>query len=587
MLENGIQLDSPWPPTRRELPDARCLGKHVAPTSYRDPRVLERLRRRCLWRRQRPPYLRSPPPVVRIGTKRQLFVDSFLIARGAASNASRFSRRWHTPRLVSDAPILPTGESRRGRKHGDVAIAYPGGLIYSAERGRWLLWYQSKLHLQLSLASSADLRSWTLHGTVHNVSCVKSLNSEREMRRASHEEGDDRCLLEDAQTVATADGKEFFLFVTRWPARKNPGELYRSTDGLRWRFHRFTGPVEDRSSFWWNPWRRVWVFNLRLDFWGWMRTQRYFETDDVGFRSDQALDWQLPSVAAGPVCAANVPPSVWEEHCVSRQRQPMKMPAAWVYPDAADQVDHPNFDASLLSEGDQPPPRNIRMEKRVTDVYALDVVPYESVFVGLVGLWEGGQLDYMKRLRVHAAFSRDGFHFARPRQPADGSGAAPLMGYHESPRHGVYRDVQPVAGGVVAHGDETLLLCTKRSRAAFGTFLYSLRRDGFASMESAASGAPSVLRTVPLLVEHPRLHVNVDASLGGSLRVGVLAADGKVLVRSEKCDEVRANSTDVAVTWGGGRTLGAVLPLKLPATIRLEFVARGRVALYSFWVGES
>ena len=62
---------------------------------------------------------------------------------------------------------------------------------------------------------------------------------------------------------------------------------------------------------------------------------------------------------------------------------------------------------------------------------------------------------------------------------------------------------------------------------------------------------------------------------------------GKVLVRSEKCDEMRANSTDVAVTWGGGRALGAVLPLKLPATIRLEFVARGRVALYSFWVGES
>ena len=67
----------------------------------------------------------------------------------------------------------------------------------------------------------------------------------------------------------------------------------------------------------------------------------------------------------------------------------------------------------------------------------------------------------------------------------------------------------------------------------------------------------------------------------------VLAADGKVLVRSEKCNEVRANSTDVAVTWGGGRALGAVLPLKLPATVRLEFVARGRVALYSFWVGES
>ena len=66
-----------------------------------------------------------------------------------------------------------------------------------------------------------------------------------------------------------------------------------------------------------------------------------------------------------------------------------------------------------------------------------------------------------------------------------------------------------------------------------------------------------------------------------------IAADGKVLVRSEKCDEVRANSTDVAVTWGGGRALGAVLPLKLPATVRLEFVARGRVALYSFWVGES
>ena len=57
----------------------------------------------------------------------------------------------------------------------------------------------------------------------------------------------------------------------------------------------------------------------------------------------------------------------------------------------------------------------------------------------------------------------------------------------------------------------------------------------------------------------------------------------KSLNSSARCGARRTRR----VTWGGGRALGAVLPLKLPETVRLEFVARGRVALYSFWVGES
>lgn len=638
LLENGVCLRPPWPPLVREAPDPSCFGDAVKPAAYRDRGAVDTLRR-CLWARLDPPYLAEPRRAVRIGTKRQLFVDDFLIERASEAVLRRhglngsgsFERVWHTPRLESDEPVLPAAAGLDSA----VAIAYPGGLIWSASRRRYLLWYQSRLHMQLSLASSADLRTWQLHGPVHNVSCAMRPdgNDLRRLRAAARlagaSEAEDACKLDDVQAVATADGHELFLFVTQWPARKRAGLLYRSTDGLTWAPHARTGPVEDRSSLWWNPWRQRWVFNLRLDWWGWTRTQRYFETADAHL-SEASLAWRLPYV-----CKPNAPPHVWDRLCASAVRTPMMtLPTPWLFPDRADQHDYPNYDDLLLKLGDAPPPHQIRMAQRVTDIYAAEVVPYESVFVGMLGVWEGGQLDHLKHMRVHAAFSRDGFHFHRPRD------ARPLMGYHTArgtPRDAarspsksrrrrrrraasagndegggggsvVYRDVQPVANGVVVRGgDELLLLCSKRSKQQYGTFAYVLRRDGFASMDSRGDET-AVLLTPPLLIERgvatsaaastqPQLHLNVDASHSshGQLRVGVLSSDGSdALARWQDCVPIVGNGTDVVVQWTSGERPKALHPLaaamngatrwrELPL-VRLIFVAQGRVSLYAFWV---
>ena len=98
--------------------------------------------------------------------------------------------------------------------------------------------------------------------------------------------------------------------------------------------------------------------------------------------SSASLSWRLPFV-----CKPNAPPHVWHRLCVasqrsgdggadgiaaegdadegargrSRQRHMMRMPAAWLYPDRADQRDFPNYDDRLIAtHGDQPRPLSSR-----------------------------------------------------------------------------------------------------------------------------------------------------------------------------------------------------------------------------------
>src|SRR5262249_28170241 len=135
---------------------------------------------------------------------------------------------------------------------------------------------------------------------------------------------------------------------------------YASPDGIHWRRLRETGPTGDRSTVFYNAFRRKWVFSIRDEDAALGRVRRYWETDDF---FDGSM-WRTGE----PVC--------------------------WV---GADSADPPRPDYHVAPQ-----------------LYNLDAVAYESVLLGLFTMWRGEFRDREKPNDVCVGFSRDGFHWWRP-----------------------------------------------------------------------------------------------------------------------------------------------------------------------------
>lgn len=105
------------------------------------------------------------------------------------------------------------------------------------------------------------------------------------------------------------------------------------------------------------------------------------------------------------------------------------------------------------------------------------------------------------------------------------------------------------------------------------------RKDGFASLD-AAGGNAATLTTVPVRVSGDRLVLNYKASPGGSVRVGLLSADGSELPGFEQasCDAVLGDATAAVITWRGKSALGTarsdVVRLRITAVNATLFAFR-------------
>src|SRR5262249_31545268 len=136
---------------------------------------------------------------------------------------------------------------------------------------------------------------------------------------------------------------------------------------IHWNPAGYGGPSGDRSTFFYNPFRGVWVYSLRDDperqrFLG--RHRRYVESRDfctlMPWTDDDAVGWV-----------------------------------------AADDFDRPRGDTLVAPE-----------------LYNLDCVAYESVLLGLFTVFYGDPPRRHKPNQVEVGFSRDGFHWARPSRSA-------------------------------------------------------------------------------------------------------------------------------------------------------------------------
>jgi hypothetical protein len=448
-----------------------------------------------------PPYLKDPPAVIPIDVGRQLFVDDFLVEKG-----STLKQEMHLPKAY-EKPV-------------HRQMSFSGGICYDPSDKLFKMWYDDD---GLGYATSTDGKTW------------------QNAKKGTLTDPISSSIWMDLDEKDPAKRMKAVYVGAGWAYR------YRySPDGIKW-----TNAVQvgfgagDRGTAFYNPFRKVWVFSIRLPMDG-RRARFYWETHDL----EKGPYWKDPT-------RTNAYP--------------------WV---GADSADLPL------------PELGVR-----TQLYNLDAVAYESLMVGFFCIWHGDMGEAPLNTKptdkarlwkeqgrdkvnlIKLGFSRDGWHWARPDRRA-------FIAPSDDPKAWNFANVQSVTGSMFVIGDKLYIYHSgrqaydpdpKKGNPDWNGLVF-LRRDGFASMNADAAGG--ALTTRPVSFKGKCLFVNVDAP-EGELRVEVLDQGGNVIApfSKDKCKVVKADSTMQAVTWDGAADLSALAN----KTVKFRFhLKNGK--LYSFWV---
>ncbi|MDA3926766.1 MAG: glycosyl hydrolase family 32 [Kiritimatiellae bacterium] len=492
-LYNGIVLPKDWPP------------RTIDPSST-DPMPV--------------PYLDAPPAVIPIDTGRQLLVDDFLIEK------STLNRVFHKPQKYSGNPILkPETELELHGEKNSAAVPKSGGLWWDPAEKIFKLWYEAGWIGTICYATSKD----GLHWERPSLDIKPGTNQVLPLD-----------LTPDSWTV-----------VPDWDA-KDPQQRYKmymhppgssgaicmtSADGIHW-INRVTAtPSGDRSTMFYNPFRKKWVYSLRSGFRG--RSRHYWECDDF------------------------LKGAQWDDD----------EPVIWAAADNKDLIDP--------------------VTKQTPQLYNLDAVAYESIMLGMYEIHHGppnGECEKTglpKITELNFAYSRDGFHWDRPDRTID----------IRAERRDVWDRgyVQSLGNICCIQGDKLWIYYTgfqgDASRANshwFKNGMYDrgatgvafLRRDGFASMDS--NSQPGTLLTRPITFSGSQLFVNTVAAKG-TLKVEIQDQSGKVIppYTTDNCKPITADSTLANISWKGAKNLDALKG----KVLRFKFTLTN-ASLYSFWVSK-
>ena len=475
MLYNGIELPHPWPPRRETLTTA--------------PLPL-------------PPYLVSPPAVIPIDVGRQLFVDDFLVAE------STLKRTYHAARYHPASPVLVPDRPWE-MERGPTAMPFSDGAWYDREEGLFKLWYMGGYTRYTCYATSRD----GLHWEKPALDVVPGTNIVDEHQRDSNTVWPDPQGDPTHRYRMVLYGLDHRLWITHSP------------DGIHWAELTPAGPAGDRTTLFYNPFRRVWVYSLREYLRGGAgRVRRY---------------WEHPDPLAG---------AKWREG----------EPTLWV---GADDLD----------------PRRPELDTQ-PELYNLDCAAYESLVIGLFDVWRGQPSDRPKPNELCLGFSRDGFHWHRPDR-------RPFLPVSERYGDWNWGNVQSAGGCCLVVGDELRFYVSGRAgvpgtsdSGVCTTGLAVLRRDGFASLDAAEAGGQVLTRPVRFAGRH--LFVNA-AVAGGELRAEVVDERGQAIppFTAANCLPVTRDGTRQPVRWQGAADLEAVAGRE----VRFRFTLRGG-SLYAFWV---
>jgi len=542
ILDNGIALADPWPP--------RAVAYSAAPAV--------------------PPYLRTPPAVIPIDVGRQLFVDDFLVAQ------STLRRTWHRPEPFAGNPVLRPDQPwelmsfSRGVSTPH-AMPFSDGVWFDPEDRLYKMWYYggmgpspSGAYGVTAYAVSADGLAWEKP----KLTAVPWLDqAETNIVHLGRRDSSTVWL----DQTATRPGERFKMSLYVGGRTR----LYRSADGIRWQEAGAGARTGDRTTFFYNPFRRKWVFSIRGPgaLAGDMgRVRSYWEADDFFAFGDRIYGLQAPAELGGAEFFALL-------------RAEVKRLGAW--PDATEVV--------LWTGADVADPRWPEFAHVAPQLYNLDAVAYESLLVGLFSVWRG---DYRADARTAAAqqlraagrpksnevfvgFSRDGFHWDRP----DRHPFIPVAGFRGAWNWG---NVQSAGGGFLVVEDRLFFYHSGRGGKGFpgcashdgggATGVSFLRRDGFASMEAPPAGGQLTTRLVRF--GGSSLFVNLEAP-AGELRAEVLDEHGQPLApyTAAACRPASGDSTRLAIGWQATDDLAPLAG----RPVRFRFHLRGG-RLYAFWV---
>jgi len=487
-LYNGIELPSEWPPR--------------IPAVTPEPQ-------------ETPPYLLSPPAVIPIDVGRQLFVDYFLIEK------TDLRRHFHTAHYYPANPVIRPDKNWEFHGQRGQSMAFSDGVWYDPASHLFKAWYVSGPN---TLYATSD-------DGVHWVKPVLDVQAGTNIVHADKRDSSTVWLdLEEKDP-----SRRFKLVFYRRPA--GVLVLYFSADGIHWGNEIASSlPTGDRTTVFWNPFRKVWVASLRASSAGAViapeyraanekqRIRNYFENPDlIG-----ALHW--------------------------KEGQPVP----WI---GADRLDAARVDIGVRPE-----------------LYNLDATPYESLMLGLFSVWRGQPNRDLrdKPNEIVVGFSRDGFHWDKPFRKA-------LIPVSEHPDAWNWGNVQSVGGGCVVVRDRLYFYMSGRSAGPYvpgtdATGLATLRRDGFISMD--ADRGRGSLTTRPVRFSGKHLFVNVN-SAEGELGVEVLDQGGRAIApfTLDNCLPIRVDNTLQIVAWRGATDLGSLAG----TPVKFRFHLRDG-SLYSFWV---
>jgi len=491
-LYNGIVLPEEWPPEEIDPRD-------TAPMSV--------------------PYLESRPAVVPIDVGRQLFVDDFLV------ETSGLERVFHLPVKYTGNPVLkPETELEINAPRNAAAVPKSGGVWWDPAEQVFKMWYEAGWIHTICYATSRDGLAWQRPALDVNPGTNQVLPPD---------------LTPDSWTVVpdweAADAQQRYKLFLRPPGGNMPGWSLTSADGIHWTNLTATGETGDRSTMFYNPFRKKWVYSLRSGFRG--RSRHYWEADDF----------------------------------LAGAKWPIDGPVVWA---AADRDDPPDPELGIAPQ-----------------LYNLDAVAYESLLLGMFEIHRGPPNEECmksglpKITELSFAYSRDGFHWHRPDRRA----------HLPAERRDVWDRayVQSLGNVCTVRGDRLWIYYTgfqgdanKLSSNWLQNGMYDrgatgvafLRRDGFASLDAGAE--PASLTTRPVTFSGSRVFVNA-ASADGELRVEILDEAGEPLApfTRENCRPIRADSTLEPVAWSGAEDVSALRN----KPVRFRFTLRNG-SLYAFWV---
>ncbi|WP_147263727.1 glycosyl hydrolase family 32 [Roseimicrobium gellanilyticum] len=516
VLYNGIRLPQQWPPL-------------LAPAAAQTP--------------QPPPYLTQRPECIPIDVGRQLFVDDFLIAK------STLTREFHQPvKHVGNPLLAPEEPWEIGKTRQPMAAPFSDGAFFNPTTQRFQLWHMAGWFDGTALATSVDGLKWDRqhYDVVPGTNLV--VKGEPQWRR------DGVSIWLDHDTQKPEERYKMFLYARSGDlggelSNAPGGTLHSSPDGIHWTMRGATGSTGDNTTFFYNPFRKVWVFSHRTNHnleGTSARTRGYTEHKD--FYEAQGDAWK------------KAPPVFW----------------------------------ARSDDADKPDPAGLSIRPQL---YKIDAVAYESVMLGLFEVLYGphnntcAQDGYPKITELQVAFSRDGFHWDRQqrksfitasRKPGNWErayvtstgGCCLIVGDRLHFYYGAFE------------GDETLKAADAPAGKGIWTGMYAkastglatLRRDGFASMNADGNGG--TLTTVPVRFQGSHLFVNMDAP-EGSLQVEILNEAGKVIApfTKENCAPLKSDHTCQPVRWKDAQGLSTLQG----KPVRFRFhLTDGK--LYAFWV---